>query len=242
MASYRYRAHIPAHSLQAQINCYPADVLIFAKPIECEVDFAKWAQRKGAKIIVDYCDDHFELPHYQEFMGIADKITCSSKELAKLCNGMVIDDPYEFDELPPHFTNQQRLLWFGHKVNKASIDRLGIDCRKVSNFDGAIPWSIEILKDELSRADIVLMPATKGYKSPNRTVEAIRSGCFVVAEPHPSLLGFPIYQGDIKEGIAWATKHPKIVNQMIREAQSYISQKYSPATQASAWKKILVSI
>jgi hypothetical protein len=47
----------------------------------------------------------------------------------------------------------------------------------------------------------VVIPATAPYKSANRAIEAIRQGCFVVAEPHPALEGFPIYIGNIKHAI-----------------------------------------
>jgi hypothetical protein len=63
--------------------------------------------------------------------------------------------------------------------------------RVVSNFEGAIPWSKETMLEEFARADIVVIPTTASYKSANRAIEAIRQGCFVVAEPHPALEGFP---------------------------------------------------
>lgn len=246
MASYRYRVQIPAKSLNARINRFPADILIFAKPLRDEVDLAKRAQQLGHKVVVDFCDDHFYTkPHYSLFADLADLITCCTSIMAervgRACH--IVPDTYEFDELPPH-CNGARLLWFGHQSNIGSVGPfLDLkDLRKVSNASCCIPWSVDTVEFELQCADIVLMPATDSYKSPNRTLEAIRSGCFVVAEPHPAINDFPIWIGDIREGIAWATQNPQQANEMTLKAQAFIREKYSPAIQASAWRTALATL
>jgi hypothetical protein len=245
MASYRYRVQIPAKSLDAEINKYPADILIFAKPQPNEVDLARRAQSEGHKVVVDFCDDHFGLPHYKQMATIADLVTCSTPVLAERLfrPAYVVPDTYEFGELKPCIVGRN-LLWFGHSSNFHSLVKLGDvgALRVVSNLAGAIPWSLDTLRQELAYADIVLMPATAAYKSPNRTLEAIRMGCFVVAEPHPAINDFPIWIGDIKEGIEWATKNPEQANQMTLLAQEFIREKYSPAIQASAWKTALATL
>ena len=246
MASYRYRVQIPAKSLDAEINHYPADILIFAKPLPGEIAPARRAQADGSKIVVDFCDDHFAThPHYNEFADIANLVTCSTPVLAervgRSCH--IVPDTYELAELPPH-CNGSRLLWFGHKLNTYGLAPfLDLDnLRVVSNTSGAIPWSINTVEFELQCADIVLMPATASYKSPNRTLEAIRSGCFVVAEPHPAINDFPIWIGDIREGIAWAQQNLSAANEMTLKAQAYVREKYSPAIQASAWRTALATL
>lgn len=248
MASYRYRVQIPAKSLDAEINHYPADILIFAKPMPHEVALARRAQAEGHKVVVDFCDDHFTSYWYSDLAYSADLITCPTPTMQALiedcypaCDFVsVVPDAYESDEMAPHCRGGS-LLWFGHKVNARSIEpfRQLPNLRLVSNIDGDIPWSPEIVHMELQQADIVLMPATAAYKSPNRTLEAIRMGCFVVAEPHPAINDFPIWIGDINEGITWAQQNPEKANQMTREAQTFVREKYSPATQASAWKTAL---
>lgn len=244
MASYRYRAQIPARSLGARVNHLPADVVIFAKPMDGDLGLLLEAKEGGAHVIVDICDDHLANPLYHAMMQCADKVTVATAEMAKRIEGAsVVPDCYEFDEREPH-CNGSNLLWFGHRVNVQSIDRLdmGDAVRKVSNAPGCIPWSMPTMREEFARADIVLMPATADYKSPNRTLEAIRQGCFVVAEPHPALKDFPIWIGDIKEGIEWAAKNYVKANQMIKEAQAFIRERFSPATQASAWRSVLVEL
>jgi hypothetical protein len=198
----------------------------------------------GHKVVVDICDDHLANAFYQTMIADADLITVPTDEMAKRIPGAyVVPDTYEFEEKAPH-CNGKNLLWFGHKVNIRSIERLELDMpvRKVSNAIGCIPWNLDTMAEEFALADMVLMPATEPYKSPNRTLEAIRQGCFVVAEPHPALLGFPIWKGSIREGIEWAAKNYIKANQMIKEAQGFIAAKFSPKIQESAWRNVLEAL
>jgi len=241
-ASWRYRAKIPAGDWASQ-NDLTADTLIFAKPQANELMDMARAKARGAWVVVDFCDDHFDWLHYQEALRLADAVTCSTTEMAKRIKDLgrdatVISDPYEYPEMPPH-CNGVNLLWFGHHVNRESLQRIlpdleGYPLRVVSNFDGAIPWSKETMLEEFARADIVVIPATAPYKSANRAIEAIRQGCFVVAEPHPALEGFPIYIGNIKEGIEW-TKQQNM-NELVSKAQKFVTAEFSPQTLIDKWK------
>jgi uncharacterized Rossmann fold enzyme len=241
-ASWRYRAKIPAGDW-ATLNDLTADTLIFAKPQASELMDMARAKARGAWVVVDFCDDHFDWMHYQEALRLADAVTCSTTEMAKRIKELgrdatVIADPYEFPEMPPHYAGTN-LLWFGHHVNRDSLQRIlpdlkGYPLRVVSNFDGAIPWSKETMLEEFARADIVVIPTTASYKSANRAIEAIRQGCFVVAEPHPALEGFPIYIGNIKEGIEW-TKQQNM-NKLILEAQNFVRERFTPQILIDKWK------
>ena len=241
-ASWRYRAKIPSGDW-ATLNDLTADTLIFAKPQASELMDMARAKARGAWVVVDFCDDHFDWMHYQEALRLADAVTCSTTEMAKRIkvlgrDATVIPDPYEYSEMPPH-CNGVNLLWFGHHVNRDSLQRIlpdlkGYPLRVVSNFDGAIPWSKETMLEEFARADIVVIPTTASYKSANRAIEAIRQGCFVVAEPHPALEGFPIYIGNIKEGIEW-TKQQNM-NELILEAQNFVRERFTPQILIDKWK------
>jgi hypothetical protein len=241
-ASWRYRAKIPAGDWASQ-NDLTADTLIFAKPQANELMVMARAKARGAWVVVDFCDDHFDWMHYQEALRLADAVTCPTIEMARRIKELgrdatVIPDPYEYLEMPPH-CNGVNLLWYGHHVNRESLQRIlpdlkGYPLRVVSNFDGAIPWSHETMLKEFARADIVVIPATAPYKSANRAIEAIRQGCFVVAEPHPALEGFPIYIGNIKEGIEW-TKQQNM-NELISKAQKFVTAEFSPAILIDKWK------
>ncbi len=256
MASYRYRVKIPAWELGAKINDLDADIFIFAKPQPAELELAYQLRSQGKIIIADFCDDHFErFPQYGEFTVFADAVTACSKVLADKIEGLyyrpvtVIGDPYEYPEVGPH-VGGANLLWFGHAVNKASLAKImpvlvGYDLRIIGNFPGSRPWSHEGMLTEFLRADVVVLPATAPYKTCNRAVEAVRQGCFVVAEPHPSLENFPgIWIGDIKEGVEWATKQENWdeVNRRTRQAQLYVQRAYTPRIQADAWRSLLEKV
>jgi len=96
------------------------------------------------------------------------------------------------------------------------------------------------LEKAFDKSDIVILPATETYKSANRAVEAIRQGCFVVAEPHPAWNDIPgIWIGNIREGIEWVQTHLNEANQMVASAQAYVREMYSPAACADLWRKVI---
>jgi len=247
MASYRYRCLIPAHELGATINDPSADVLVFCKPHEQDARYVQLAKGDGRAVVVDICDLHMELPHYEYMVRAADVVTCPTQWMADYLRddygveAVIVPDPYEYPELTPH-CNGANLLWFGHGSNADSLLRVmptlgDYSLKVVSNFEGAIPWSLENLEREPGAADIVIMPETAPYKSGNRTIEAIRSGCFVVAEPHPAINAISgIWIGNIKKGIEWAQQNLRAANSRTQMAQEFIKNTYSPQTQANAWR------
>lgn len=251
MASYRYRAAVPAKELGASLNDLSADTLVFAKPTPQDLWEMGKAKARGATVIVDFCDDHFDWLHYREALRLADIVTCPTEEMKARILAQaekpvhVIPDPYEYPELLPHCAGVN-LLWFGHATNRHSLERVldevqGYPLLVISNFPGAMPWSKETMLQAFPNADIVILPKTDDYKSPNRALEAIRQGCFVVAEPHPSLEGFPVWIGNIKEGIEWARQNPQLAKDKTLEAQRFVTERYSPQTVASAWRSVIQS-
>lgn len=246
MASYRYRCMTPAAEMGARINDPSADVLIFTKPNEQDIPWAIKAKSEGRLVIADFCDMHFRMDAYKTMLDYADGVTCPTQWFADFLredfgkDATVVPDPYEFPQMLPHCAGDN-LLWFGHATNIDSLQRVfasiaDMPLSVVSNIDGATAYSRENILSEFSRADFVLMPATAPYKSANRTIEAIRQGCFVVAEPHPAINDFPIYLGNIRKGIQWAQQNRASANRMISEAQDFVQKRYSPQIQASAWR------
>ena len=247
-ASFRYRARIPSEQLGTYVNNLWAKVVIFAKPTESDLDSAKVAKANGRKVIADFCDDHFDKPHYHEMAQLADAITCPTEAMAIRIEDMtgrkakIIPDPFEYPLLAPHCRGVN-LLWFGHGLNYPGLQKIlpeleSYPLRIVSNIPGTIMWAPEIMPAEFAQADIVIIPETQAYKSPNRAVEAIRQGCFVVAESHPSLYKAPVWIGNIKEGIEWARQNPQLANAMTLRAQEWAEQ-FSPERVANAWKTLI---
>ena len=252
MASYRYRAQTPAKELGASINDLEADCIIFSKPGTVgQVTLAHALKTQGKTVIVDVCDDHLGDVTYQDLIRAADFVTCPTEAMAERllpwADATVIPDPYEFEEVEPHCKGH-RLLWFGHGTNLYSLSRIlpdlnGWPLTIVSNVPWAVQWSLEEMQRQFPIADMVVLPATADYKSPNRAIESIRQGCFVVAEPHPSLKGIPgIWIGNIKEGIEWARSNTQEANERTKWAQDSIRERYSPATQANAWRSLLARV
>lgn len=248
-ASWRYRASIPSREMGLSMNDIDADTLIFSKPQAYELMEMAKAKTRGAKIIVEFCDDHFTWPHYIEALALADHVTCPTPEMARIIKthgreATVVPDPYEYPQEAPHCAGTN-LLWYGHKSNLKSLERVyeGLfeyPIRIVSNSSQSIPWSYKTMLQEFKTADIVIIPATQSYKSANRAVEAIRQGCFVVAEPHPAVMEIPaIWIGDIKEGVEWTSKNLKQARTATFKAQKYVMEKYSPQTCASMWKTVM---
>jgi hypothetical protein len=247
-ASYRYRGAIPASVIGATMNDESADVWVLSKIRREAVALMDKAKALGKLFIVDVCDPYIARDYYRTLITGADAVTCSTEYTAMLLkedleiDATVIPDPYEFWEAEPHVTDEGKMLWFGHAQNFYGLDMHlpyldRSNLHIMSNIDGMIPWSIEGLSKELQRADIVLLPETAPYKSANRAVEAIRQGCFVVADPHPSLENIPgIWQGNILEGIEWCKQHPKEANQRISVSQAFIATWFSPETVGNAWR------
>jgi hypothetical protein len=261
MASYRYRAANPAALLGASLNDSSADVLIFAKPAGHELSMLREANRAGCITIVDFCDVHWHMPQISSMLNQATAVTANTEFMAQLIHddtgrtATVIPDAYEYEECLPHCKGN-RLLWFGHSTNGASLNRLmgfstEYPLRVVTNKSAQAPdspidivdWSTEALRQEFAKADIVLLPDTAPHKSANRAIEAIRQGCFVVAEPHPALTDFPgIWIGNLRKGVVWASQHQEDARSMTEAAQQYVKEKYSLEHTVSALRTLLTEL
>lgn len=247
VASYRYRAQIPAIQIGATLNNFSADVLVFAKPMPGD-DKVMQNLREEQHVIMDICDNWLYRGYYRRMMSMADVITCPTGVMGDMLaregrSAVVIPDPYEFPEQEPHCAGKN-LLWFGHGSNLDDLRAVknelhGCKLRIVSNAHNTIPWSMETIHQELESADIVIIPAYAPYKSANRALEAIRSGCYVVAEPHPSLEDIPgIWKGDLRSGIEWAAKNCDEANRRTWKAQKHIKENFSPERVGNAWRTV----
>ncbi len=266
-ASYRYRVAIPAPFL----NDLGAEVYVDTEPMPEALnvyhkhftDTQPMIARTGG--IFDITDHHFRneelAPHYRHMCGMADLITCSSRELVRVIRretgraSMYVPDPYEFPEAPCSWPgSQSRTLWFGHQTNFKTLEHI--------NFDGPLeivtsceqpvgkvnvrmrPWNHENMLQAFSRADFVILPQFDDEKSRakgnNRAVNALRQGRFVIASRIPSYeeLGDYIYlvdNRDMLEGIEWARQNMENAEIMVMTGQTYVAREYSPERVASEW-------
>lgn len=107
-------------------------------------------------------------------------------------------------------------------------------------------WSIEATKEALADCDIVIIPtldhAKKACKSPNRLVEALWAGRFVVAGPLPAYHAFrdSAWVGDdLIAGIRWALENPNEVVHRIRQGQQEVEQFFSAEAIGKAWENAI---
>ena len=268
MASYRYRAEMPSQEV-AKINGFKtalndgeADIVVFAKPYAGDVEMAKKAKSEGAKIIVDLCDDNFGTPErelYLEMAELADAITTATPVMrARLYDyvkkdSVVIADPYEFEEVEPHADGDD-YLWFGHMRNfpeLVSVMKI-MGKRKLrvvtgpQAAQGAIPWSPYTMRQVFKASNRVILPTMEGheYKSPNRLINSIRQGCFPICMTHPSYLEFKhvVWVGAFNTGLQWAELFHEDLNELVKEAQDYIRDRYSPEAIGKQWASFLESV
>ena len=108
-------------------------------------------------------------------------------------------------------------------------------------------WSMAETWNSLAAADFVIIPAQPGErwtlaKSPNRIIESLWAGRFVVAHPIPSYREFGEWAWlgeNLAEGIAWMVDNGPLIADRIRCAQDYIATTYSPQRIGSEWEKVL---
>jgi hypothetical protein len=108
------------------------------------------------------------------------------------------------------------------------------------------PWSRENTWTSLEQGDLVLIPSIdnekKKAKSPNRVVESLRNGRFVVAHPvsaYQDYSNFIRIDSDITAGLRWTMEHKAEIEQSIHRGQDYIEKRNSPKAVAAAWLRLL---
>ena len=247
MASYRYRAKVPAEQIGGTINGGEADVVVFVKPMLDDFELAKNFKAQGCKIVFDVNDPHFDQPIYQNMLEIADLVTCATDfTRLQLGRGIVIPDPYEESEVKPH-TVGNKSLWFGHQINLKDLDgwKPYLNCLDVNILTGK-DWSTEAQSRALQQSNIVLLPSRKGveYKTANRLVNSLRAGCFPICSHHPSYEEFRqfCWIGDPHTAIQWLSEFSHITDELVANGQEYIKDRFSPEAIGKKWKEALETL
>jgi len=167
----------------------------------------------------------------------------------------VITDPYEYPRMLPQMPSGEprNLLWFGHWTNLDGLEEILPKLEKYNVMavsagnipKGAKPmqWSREGMMLAFSWSDVVIIPISgkqkNVVKSPNRMVEAIRQGRYVVANPLESYTQYGMWQGDIVEGLEWAKKNPEEVFSLVAKAQALVEEIHSPSVVGKQWYELL---
>jgi len=109
-----------------------------------------------------------------------------------------------------------------------------------------VPWSTEATWKSLAECDAVWLPAEESsrtsVKSPNRLLEALWAGRFVVADPVPSYMPFadvmPIGKG-LADGMMEALESPGEARSRIAAAQRRVARSHSAYECGRGWAKAL---
>jgi len=185
-------------------------------------------------------------------------------------NVTVIPDPHEFEFDEPFYSPKLELLWYGNNTNiqalfnivtpyfileqSTTINIAGESYRfcavgdQEKNF-WMRSYSKNTMLQELMNCDAVIIPQDNDWwgrvKSPNRLLEAVARGRFVLANSIPSYDVFKdwMWIGDIAEGLAWLKQQSgeEICNR-IKKAQDHIKLNHSIETVTDQWEDVLTSV
>jgi len=109
-------------------------------------------------------------------------------------------------------------------------------------------WDYELQKEMVRKSDFVLIPIPRdgfspviGFKSPNRVIDSIAQGRYVITtwgvHSYRNYIDF-IGIGSIQNCVRWALKNPKSVLDKIKLGQKYIKKHHSPEVIAKQWMSL----
>ena len=245
IASSRLRAKLPQKALW-KLGIKPGkDVLVYGKDWVTDEELSLFKRR-----IYDVCDDHFKTEskrdYYLKHCKEADLLTCNSEVMKDVIlretgrTATVIPEPYESREMAAHIA--PRLYWFGHQSNLKDFERIKPQLKYPTLALSNPYWTRETHEKAMKVASIVVIPTGKSLaKSENRMVESIRHGKYVCAEHLPAYEPFNDFfpLGDIPEHIERALSNPEQAVKKIKEAQSFIRDKYHPDTIGKKWLEVI---
>lgn len=138
--------------------------------------------------------------------------------------------PVEFTLITERTAEVDRLAG---AIASIAPDRLKVRC---------VQWSLEATWKWLEECDLVWIPVTdtgpKMAKSPNRLLESLWAGRFVVADPVPAYRPFedlmPLGEG-LDAAVTRALDNPAAVQERLREAQRRIARSHSGFECARLW-------
>lgn len=214
-------------------------------------------------------------PYYKKMCTLADVLTCNTDRMQKRIEEVmgrevvVIPDPVTFPFVDPEVPEEKtketipQILWFGHATNLKPLQDL-VETKKfpyrVTAVTNAIPWTHpnvdlktwfpNVVEANIKNFDVVILPTDSDdpyikTKSPNRAVDAIASGKFVVTDNkdiYGDLKDF-IFIGGIEEGIKyWQKTSSKTLENKIKKGQKFIKEVYGLDKITDAWLGIFKTL
>jgi len=128
-------ATLPQGEVPAPVRDAPCDALVISKSFNpANEALAAAVKSRGGRVIVDFCDDHFEHPqlgpHFRRLAALADTVVASTEAMAASVQrhasreAIVIGDPVEGPRGAPAFAPRfpaLRIAWFGHPSNLGGL-------------------------------------------------------------------------------------------------------------------------
>jgi hypothetical protein len=254
-----------------------ADVYVIQKHFHEFLQDAQLLKEMGKVVVQDICDDHFDKEageYYRQIAEIAHHITVPTEAMRQRVkevtgrDSTVIKDSYSFKYKAPSVrsTAKPKIGWFGHISNLFSIvpyytDLKGLEFYIVTNNIGGIrnrpdnvtlfEYNKDTVENIIERVDIVILPRINDpsalTKSPNRTVDSIRAGKFVIAPDsiHKEEFNPYIYTDtNIDEALDLYSKpsSKSAIENIIKEGQAYVEDHYSPLVISRAWESFLQGV
>lgn len=184
---------------------------------------------------------------------------------------VVIEDPVDLGVISPVNVNQlDSIFWCGNSLSAPALMRVGVisdeydpwvdDRDSVITIGGeqynlfavGVPeydWSASYTKrqmiDALDCSDVCIIPVDNNRwgrcKSPNRLMDAVARGKFVIAEHMPAYEPFSewMFIGNIQEGLSWAKQNLTEIPERVRLAQDYIIKNHSAQQIGEKWETAL---
>jgi cephalosporin hydroxylase len=196
LASVRYRCLIPQAELKSKgvesillgsidraddaafaqaMDKVRPDVAVIGKVFSPRiVEHAAALNRRGIKLIADFCDNHFAKPDtgpiHRALIEAADTVVAATPMMAEAIktatgrDSALIPDPYEGPFGAPRFTPKDRLklLWFGGRTN---IDTIAPALPSLDKLGETQPLALTIFTDSDPKLDRLIEQARSLYRN-----------------------------------------------------------------------------
>jgi glycosyltransferase involved in cell wall biosynthesis/SAM-dependent methyltransferase len=200
LRSRGYRSELIAAAPSADFD----SLIFFRRFTKQEYDLMSAARARGQQVIVDLCEDLFDLgvEWYRPMIALADQVVCCSHALAAkaaLCNPRVevIEDAVEADfnlNCSYDGTDALRVGWLGMGGNarhaealRPIIESLGYKLVTIHEHNGAdVAWDLSSWQQALAQCDIAIAPLDEKLqpaKSNNKITTYMALGLPTIASP-----------------------------------------------------------
>jgi len=245
LASARLRGRIPFGILERNGLIRSGEDVVIAAKHNWK---AEKVRKHFKKMVMDVCDDHFwnqHAPHYKQACELADVVTCNSLAMSDVIkthtgrDAVVIDDPYEDEELPPSIG--EGVLWFGHSLNLPDLDAIRDKIRYPLTVVDSSNYTPQVLDAALKACRCTIIPTgIKQAKSANRAIRSIRYGKYPVCGHLPAHEEIGLGKSDLLRELDFAMNEDTTND--VLSLQRAIRERFCPEKIAKDWWRVIYSI